>query len=214
MSLKTSAIISVTKSGSTARMISRFRPACPIIGVTTTHKVLRQLSLSWGVYPMLSPELHTTDDLFSMGIEKALESGLVKHGDVVVITAGIPVGISGTTNLLKVQVAGNALIRGYGIGNETVTGEVCVAKNAEEACDRFNDGDILVMPSSNNDVLQLMKKAKAIIVEDDEASGHAATVAQALDIAVILGAANATDIMKTGTVVAVDPVNGLVIVPD
>ena len=97
------AIITVTKSGSTARMISKHRPQCMIIGCTTDETVCRQMNLSWGVVPFLCDEKKNTDELFSHAVEVARKNGLVTAGDVVVITAGIPLGISGTTNMLKVE---------------------------------------------------------------------------------------------------------------
>ncbi|MGN0560734.1 MAG: pyruvate kinase, partial [Candidatus Fimenecus sp.] len=97
------AIITVTKSGSTARMISKHRPQCMIIGCTTDETVCRQMNLSWGVVPLLCDEKKNTDELFSHAVEVARKNGLVTAGDVVVITAGIPLGISGTTNMLKVE---------------------------------------------------------------------------------------------------------------
>ncbi len=101
--LDAAAIITPTESGSTARLISKFRPACPIIGCTTNDKVCRQLSMSWGVIPILFDERQTSDELFEHAIEKAIETGIVKYGDLVVLTAGLPMGIAGTTNTLKVQ---------------------------------------------------------------------------------------------------------------
>lgn len=101
--LDAAAIITLTESGSTARMISKFRPVCPIIGCTTNEKVCRQMSMSWGVTPILFEERQTSDELFEHAIEKAIETGIVKYGDLVVLTAGLPMGIPGTTNTLKVQ---------------------------------------------------------------------------------------------------------------
>ena len=97
------AIITVTKSGSTARMISKHRPQCMIIGCTTNRTVCRQMNMSWGVVPLMCEEKENTDELFSHAVEVAEKNGLVGKGDLVVITAGIPLGISGTTNMLKVD---------------------------------------------------------------------------------------------------------------
>jgi pyruvate kinase len=124
MDLNAAAIVTVTQSGRTARMISRFRPACPIIAATTSPMVQRQLNMSWGVIPFLVKEAESTDEMFDMGVEKALESGYARNGDIVVITAGVPVGISGTTNILKVQTVGNVLVRGNGTGTGIFTGEL------------------------------------------------------------------------------------------
>jgi len=210
LDLKASAIITVTQSGHTARMISRFRPECPIIATTVSPRVQRQLSLSWGVIPYLVEEASTTDEMFDMGVEKALESGHVRNGDLVVITAGVPIGVSGTTNILKVHIVGKVLVQGKGIGAGSVTGEICVAMTTEEACNNFIDGNILVAPFTNNDMLPAMKRASAIIVEEGGLGTHAATVGLALEIPVIVGAENATQILKSGSVVTIDSERGIV----
>ncbi|EPR07609.1 pyruvate kinase [Ruminiclostridium papyrosolvens] len=211
LDLKASAIITVTQSGHTARMIARFRPACPIIATTANPKVQRQLNLSWGVLPYLVGIANTTDEMFDNGIEKALESGLVKNGDLAVITAGMPAGISGTTNTLKVHIVGKVLVQGVGIGAACATGELCVAQNAKEAMDKFSDGNILVVPFTDNSMLPIIKRASAIVVEEHGQSCHTATVGLALDIPVVVGAENATKILKSGSVVTVDSERGLII---
>lgn len=208
--LKASAIITVTQSGHTARMISRFRPACPIIATTTCTRVHRQLMLSWGVLPFLADEVNTTDEMFDMGVEKALESGLVSNGDLVVITAGVPIGVSGTTNILKVHIVGKVLVQGKGIGTGSLTGELYVARTAQEANENFTDGNILVAPFTTNEMLPAMKKASAIIVEESGIGSHAAIVGMALEIPVVVGAENATQILKRGSVVTIDAARGLV----
>lgn len=210
LDLQASAIITVTQTGHTARMISRFRPACPIIATTTDARVHRQLMLSWGVIPYLVREAYSTDEMFDMGVEKALESGLVKNGELVVITAGVPIGISGTTNILKVHIVGKVLVQGTGIGEGSVTGELCVARTAQEAEDSFEDCSILVVPFTNNDFLPVMKRASAIIVEEGGIGSHAAIVGLALEIPVVVGATNATQILKNGSVVTIDAARGIV----
>ena len=192
-------------------MIARFRPACPIIATTANPKVQRQLNLSWGVLPYLVGIANTTDEMFDNGVEKALESGLVKNGDLAVITAGMPAGISGTTNTLKVHIVGKVLVQGVGIGTTCATGELCVAQNAKEALDKFSDGNILVVPFTDNSMLPIIKRASAIVVEEQGQSCHTATVGLALDIPVVVGAANATKILKSGSVVTVDSERGLII---
>lgn len=194
----------------TARMISRFRPACPIIATTVSPRVQRQLSLSWGVIPYLVKVASTTDEMFDMGVQKALESGLVKNGDLTVITAGVPIGVSGTTNILKVHIVGKVLVQGTGIGTGVVTGELCVARTYEEAKRIFTEGNILVIPFTSNDMLPVLKRAKALIVEEEGTNNHAATVGLTLEIPVIVGAANATSILKSGSVVTVDADRGIV----
>ena len=208
--LKAAAIITVTKSGHTARMISRFRPDCPIIATTVSPRVQRQLSLSWGVLPYLVDYASSTDEMFDSGIEKALESGLVRNGDLVVITAGIPIGVSGTTNIMKVHIVGKVLVQGTGIGSGSVTGELCVARTFEEANEKFVDGEILVLPFTNNDIIPIARRASALIVEEGGTNSHAATLGLALDIPVIVWADNATQILKSGSVVTVDADRGIV----
>ncbi|MDQ2086968.1 pyruvate kinase [Herbivorax sp. ANBcel31] len=208
--LKASAIITVTHSGRTARMISRFRPQCPIIATTVSPRVRRQLSLSWGVVPYLVPEATCTDEVFDKGVEKALESKLVENGDLVVITAGVPIGVSGTTNILRVHIVGKVLVQGTGIGTKSVTSEICVARTIEEAKECFVDGDILVVPYTNNEIMDIIRNASALVVEEGGLSSHAVTVGMALEIPVIIGTDNATKILKDGSVVTVDPERGIV----
>lgn len=100
--LNASAIVAVTKSGRTARMISRYRPACPVLGGTTSKRVWRQMAMSWGVCPILLDEKTDVFALFDHAVDKGKCSGLLKSGDLAVITSGVPIGISGTTNMLKV----------------------------------------------------------------------------------------------------------------
>jgi pyruvate kinase len=210
MDLDAVAIVTVTQSGRTARMISRFRPDCPIIATTTSQMVQRQLNMSWGVTPFLVRVAQSTDEMFDMGVDKALESGLAKNGDVVVITAGVPAGISGTTNILKVQTVGKVLVRGNGTGTGVFTGELCVVRTPQEAEEIFKDGNILVAPYTSNEMLPVIKRASAVIVEESGANVHASIVGMALEIPVITGAENAVQILKQGSVVTVDSDRGIV----
>lgn len=210
LDLNAAAIVTLTQSGHTARMISRFRPACPVVATTSNAKVQRQMAMSWGVTPFLVKEASNTDEMFDTGVEKAMESGFVKNGDLVVITGGIPVGVSGTTNLLKVHIVGNVLVQGNGLSNGVATGELCVVKGFEDAAKRFEDGNILVASSTNNDMLPILKRASAIVVEEGGVTNHAATVGLTLEIPVVIGAENATKILKTGSTVTVDANRGIV----
>ena len=109
MDLEAKAILAASCSGSTGRLISRFRPACPIIVLTYTERVRRQLALSWGAQPYLIHNTDSTDELFDMAVERAVQEGEVSPGDTVVITAGVPIGTVGSTNLIKAQkVEGNS----------------------------------------------------------------------------------------------------------
>ena len=104
MDLDATAILAATTSGHTARVISRFRPACPIVALTTSEKVRRQLAISWGVQPLLYGSVDSTDRLFSLCVETARKEGVAAPGDTVVITAGVPLSSRGTTNLIKAQI--------------------------------------------------------------------------------------------------------------
>lgn len=208
--LKASAIITVTKSGLTARLISRFRPEIDIIGCSPIAKTCRHMSMSWGVTPILIEEMNSTDELLARAVEETFKTGVVKYGDLVVITAGLPVGVSGTTNMLKVQIVGDVLVSGQGVVAETVCGTLCVCKDEDEVLERFRDGDILVVPYVTDKVLHLLKYAKAIVCERDGRDSSAAIVGKALNIPVIVGAENATSLLKSGVTVNVDGVRGIV----
>lgn len=208
--LNATAIITATSSGYTSKAISKFRPKPPIIAATTTEKVMRKLALVWGVYPVLSVKSENTDEVIDMSIHSSMLKGYVKEGDLIVITAGIPVGVSGTTNLLKVHTIGKILLKGTGIGKETVYGKVCIGSSKEELMDKFKEGHILVSKYTDKDLVEFMEKAKAVIVENGGLTSHAAIVGLNLGIPTIVGAKNATSILKDGDVITADAVTGLV----
>lgn len=208
--LGATAILTVTQSGHTARMISKYRPNCPIISGTTDPTVLRQMNLSWGVTPILVEEKNNTDELFDHVVNVAKANGLVQDGDLVVITAGVPLGMSGTTNLLKVQLVGNVLVNGTGATKGSVCGNICVCKTSDDVKTLFSEGDVLVIPETSNELLPYLKSASAIITEREGMNSHAAIVGMALDKPVIVGAQNATRILKSGTTVTVDAARGIV----
>jgi pyruvate kinase len=203
-SLNAGAILAVTKSGRTARMASSYRPAVPIIGCTPSKKTYQQLALSWGICPILTEEKENTDALFEHVVERAKAEGLVKHGEVVVITAGVPIGVSGTTNTLKVQIVGNVLVKGEGINNMAIRGKLCVCNDPEKVKEAFEPGDILVVTKTDNSIMEVLKEASGIITEQAGFDSHAAIVGLSLGIPVLFGAENATKILKTGTTVTLD----------
>nr|WP_330377471.1 pyruvate kinase [Cellulosilyticum ruminicola] len=208
--LNAAAIVTVTKSGRTARMISKFKPLSPILGCTTSESTYRHMALVWGVRPILIEEHISSEDLFADALKCAEKSGMVSNGELVVITSGVPVGVSGTTNMIKVDIIGDVLISGTGIGTKTACGNLCVANNVQEAIDNFNEGDILVISQTTNELLPLLRGAAGIITENEGLNSHAAIVGLALDIPVIIGAHHATEILKTGSVVTVDAARGIV----
>lgn len=209
--LGAAAIVAVSKSGFTPRVISGFRPKAPIIAGCMTDRVFRQLGLSWGVTPIRTEMKDSSDELFEHVVEQALaQTDLIEKGDVVVITGGAPVGVSGTTNVLKVQLVGDVLLSGASVSQKSVCGKVCVAKNTAEALKNFTDGDILVIPETSNDIIALLRKASAIITEKSGLTSHAAVAGLTLDIPVICGAAGATKILKNGTTITIDGTRGQV----
>ncbi|MDD6488672.1 MAG: pyruvate kinase, partial [Clostridia bacterium] len=209
--LGATAIMTASKSGATSRMLSKYRPDCPIISGTTSEKVWRQTNMSWGVIPIKIEEKHNTDELFDHLIDVAQQHGLLKNGDLVVITAGVPLGISGTTNLMKVHLVGNILASGSTIVNNiSVRGRIMVCKTEQEALENFTENEILVIHETSNNILPVMKKCAGIITEVDGLTSHAAIVGLALNKPVIVGAKNATKLLKTGTYVNMDAGNSVV----
>jgi len=204
LNLDVAAIVTPTVSGQTARMISKYRPKAPIVAVTSSDAVSRKLALVWGVYPQVAPQVNTTDEMLDIAVEAAVKSGIVKHGDLVVITAGVPVGETGSTNLMKVHVIGDMIARGQGIGRKSAFGKVVVAKTAEEALHKMVEGGILVTYSTDADMVKALEKAAAIITEEGGLTSHAAVVGLSLGIPVVVGVQNATTILKDGQEITVD----------
>ncbi len=208
--LNASAIITVTKSGETARILSRYRPACIIVGCTMEKHVWRQLALSWGTVPLMIAEESNTDDLFEHAVDAAVKKQLVHDGELVVLTAGVPLGISGTTNLMKVHVVGHLLVQGVGLHGGKVVAPLSVIHDYEKDAGSFKSGDVIVCHQTTSDMFSLLRKASAIVLEDDNPEGHGAIVGMSLDIPVIIGAKNATFILKSGAVVTVNGEKGTV----
>ncbi len=209
--LGAAAIVTVTKSGKTARMISKYRPKCPIIGCTPIEKVSRQLNLSWGVEPIVIPEEDNTDDLFEHSVEAAKREKYVRDGEVVVITAGVPLGVAGTTNLIKVHVVGHILVKGHSINDRTACAAMCVCESEDELKKNYKPGDIIVIKETSNNIMEQLKTASAIVCEKDGKNSHAAIVGLSRDIPVIIGARNATQILKSGAIVTVKGKDGVVV---
>lgn len=203
------AIITATQSGHTSRMVARYRPESPVIAVTPSEKVCRQLQLIWGVVPMLVRASDSTDELVEDAVKVAVDSGLVAHGDLVIITAGVPVGIPGTTNLLKVHTVGDAMLQGKGIGKESVTGKVVVIRRPEDA-KKFEPGDIIVTYGTDKDMVPYIEQSGGIVAEEGGLTSHAALVGLNFGLAVIVGAKRATDVLVDGEIVTLDPIRGLV----
>jgi pyruvate kinase len=202
-------IVAATESGHTARMISKYRPDADILAVTFDEHTKRSLMVNWGVYPTVAEKPTTTDDMFDLAAQKAVDLGFAKEGDLILITAGVPVGERGTTNVMKVQMIGSKLLQAQGIGESTVVAHAVVAKNAEEAIKKAKDGMVLVVPTTDKDYMPAIEKASALIVEDGGLTSHAAVVGIAQDIPVVVGADSATSTVVDGELVTVDPRRGI-----
>ena len=207
--LDATAIITSTRSGYTARMVSKYRPYAPIIAVTPNKRVFNKLILSWGVKPVLADITKNTDEMVEKSVDATKAAGYIENGDLAVITAGAP-GVPSTTNLLKVELVGKAALRGVGVGNKAASGKVCVAESAEDAKENIKDGDILVAPTTNKNYLPALEKAAAIISEEPGVTSHAATKGLELDIPVIVGVSGAVNDLETGDTVTVDSIRGLI----
>ena len=210
MDLNASAIITVSNSGRTARMVSKYRPACPIIGCSVNKDVCRKMSLSWGGTPLLVELKHNSDELFDHAVDKAEEMGLIKQGEIVVLTAGVPLGISGTTNMIKVHVAGHILMRGKGLNDKVDSGNMCVVNSAEELKEKFKVGDIIVAKDTCNEMMEQIRLSSGLILEKNSINCHGAIAGLSLDIPVLIGAENATQILKSGAFVTLDGKKGIV----
>ncbi|WP_166244626.1 pyruvate kinase [Paenibacillus turpanensis] len=203
LDLNAKAIITPTESGFTARMVSKYRPKSPIIAVTPNDRVMRRMCLVWGVTPVRSEVADTTDSMIEMAVDSAVKTGQVHPGDLVVITAGVPVGRSGTTNLIKVHQVGEMVAKGQGIGTQTASGKVVIARTAQEAVERVTEGSILVAPATTKDFMPALEKAAAVITEEGGITSHSAVVGLNLGIPVIVGVEKATELLVEGSEVSV-----------
>ena len=202
------AIITATSSGYTSKAISKFRPKAPIIAATTSEKVMRKMALEWGVYPVLAPLSKSTDEVIDLSVKATIEAGYAGEGDLVVITAGIPVGLSGTTNLIKVHTIGKVLLKGVGIGQRVGSGRVVIGNSEDELLSKFEDGDVLVARATYKDMVKFMERASAVVAEEGGLTSHCAIVGLNLNKPTIVGALDATTILRDGEIVTVDAITG------
>jgi pyruvate kinase len=207
--LDAAAIMTLTKTGATARNVSKFRPHKPILAVTPHVDVARQLQLVWGVRPLLVLDLPSTGQTFQAAINVAQEKHLLAQGDLVVMTAGTLQGVPGSTDLIKVELVTAVLGQGIGIGQGAVSGRARVAQSAVEI-GNFNQGEILVTPRTSAEFVEVIRKASGIITEDESLTSHAAVIGLRLGVPVIVGVKNATEIIRDGTILTLDTQRGLI----
>ncbi|ALF54395.1 pyruvate kinase [Nostoc piscinale CENA21] len=207
--LGASAIMTLTQTGATARNVSKFRPHTPILAVTPHVNVARQLQLVWGVKPLLVLGLPSTGQTFQAAINVAQEHKLLFEGDLVVMTAGTLQGVSGSTDLIKVEVVTAVLGQGIGLGQGSVSGRARVAQTGMDVSN-FNPGDILVAPRTGADFVEAIRKASGIITEEDSLTCHAAVIGLRLGVPVIVGVKKATQVIRDGAILTLDVQRGLV----
>ena len=221
--LGSDAIVSVTESGFTARMLAKYRPAgftarmlakyrpaAGVIGVSRHPQSVRLMQLYWGVCPVLGPWSENTDELIEESLACVKKHGLVKDGDNVIVTAGVPVGRSGTTNLIKVVTMSKKLVSGVGIGLQSITGVICKCEKPEDFTVKFKAGDILVIGVLPDEAGKYAAAAGAIIAEEGGLTSTAAIVAVGCGVPAIVGAAGAMQKLTDGATVTVDTVSGIV----
>ncbi len=207
--LEASAIITLTKTGGTARNVSKFRPQTPILAVTPHVEVARRLQVVWGVKPLLVYDLPSTSQTFKAAINVAQEKHLLQEGDLVVMTAGALQGVPGSTNLIKVEVVTAVLAQGTGMGQGLVSGRARVAHNGMDVT-HFHPGEILVAKYTSADFIDAIRKASGIVTEDDSLTSHAAVIGMRLGVPVMVGVPQATDIIRDGAIVTLDMQRGFV----
>lgn len=208
--LDAKAIITCTSSGNTAKAVSKFRPKTNIIACTIDEKVARRLSVSWGVYPIIVEKAHETDELIERAIVGALKENYVQEGDLTVLTAGIPLGVSGTSNLIKVHVIGDIIANGTGVGNKSVSAKVVVGSTKEELEEKFEDGDIIVAKYTDKDINEFMERSSGVISENGGLTSHTAVVSIHFGIPAILGVKNVTNLLSDGDIITIDPLGGII----
>lgn len=203
-------IVAATESGHTAKMISKYRPNATIIAATFSESQANKLVLAWGVEPFVMHKPDSTDEMMARATLIAKESGYAKDGDLILISAGVPVGERGTTNIMKIQLIGEKLVSGQGIGQKSIIGHAVVAEDAEAANRAVLDNSILVVKSTDSDYNEAIKRASAVIVEQGGLTSHAAVVGVDSQIPVIVGAKNATSMIENGQLITVDTRRGIV----
>ncbi|MFY0609778.1 MAG: pyruvate kinase [Candidatus Atelocyanobacterium thalassa] len=207
--LNAAAIISLTKTGSTARNISKFRPRIPILAVTPRTDVARQLQLVWGLETLLVLDLPSASQTFQSAINVAQENNLLEDGDLVVMTAGSIQGITGSTDLIKIQTIRAILGKGIAVGQGLASGRARITSYAKDLND-FESGDILVVAKTNAEFVEMMRKASGIITEESSLTSHAAVIGSRLGVPVILGFKDAMKNIPEGIIITIDTENGQV----
>jgi len=211
--LKAALIVNVTFSGFTTRTVAKFRPSCPILAITASQTVYRQMSLIHGCVPILcEDDADLYDDVFEYSLKYAELSGLAKTGDMIVIVAGVPVGMAGTTNTIRVSSVGNMLLKGDTTSTKILSGRTCVVKSIADARQHFQEGDILVCRNTSTELSPFIRKASAIIVGSNEPQNyeHAMTTSEVLDIPLLVCEENVVEKITSGIIITIDGPKGII----
>lgn len=203
------AIIAPTISGATAKLVAAYRPAVPIIGVTPSPMVQRQLCLHWGVIPLLTRRLNTTDEVVVDAIKVAQSKGLVNEGDTIVLTAGTVGNIHNTTSLMMVRTIERVLVRGTGLGQREVAGRIVRIEppiNGDQPL--IGPQDIIVSERIDRSCLSLVQRAGGLITREGGLDSLGAIVAMEMGIPAVIGAEGNYEELTDGARVVLDAING------
>ncbi len=209
-SLNAEAIITATSSGFTAKKISNLRPRAKIIASCTCDRVRRMLSLYWGVNTIPAIKHDNIEEIFEYSVNKSIEEGHIKKGDMIVFTAGVPVGVSGATNLMRIHLVGEVLLKAVGIGNSVITGKARVIDKPSDFDGTLEQGEILVVKTTSKEIMHLIEKSTAMIVEEGGLTSHAAIVGLNLNKPTIIGAKDAMSKIEDGKLITLDSEKGIV----
>ncbi|NOZ27232.1 MAG: pyruvate kinase [Chloroflexi bacterium] len=210
INLKAAAIIAPTASGYTARLLSRFRPPCPIVAVTPSLIAQRQLTLYWGVEPLFSMRARSTDAMIADAVRAAREHGYVNEGDTVVVTAGSAGSAPGTTDLMKVQEIARVLARGQGIGSHSVIGHIRRLEPPLPPDTRVEPNEIIATHRTDRTFIELLRRAAGLILAEGNLECHGALLATELGVPAVIGVGDALDRLKDGQMVLLDPLRGVI----
>ncbi|MCB0077960.1 MAG: pyruvate kinase [Anaerolineales bacterium] len=206
--LNASAIITPTMSGSTARLISRYRPAMPIVATTPSPLVQRQLSLYWGVYPLLARRTESTDQMIDASVQAALDNELIHEGDTVVITGGTAGSPAGSSDLMKVQMIKKLLGQGDGIGTQVVTGRVRILEAPVDPMLALDADEIIVTAKTDRSFVNVAQRAAGLVTEESGMNSHSSMLAVELGIPAIVGISGATSRLQDGQMITLDTRQG------
>ncbi|KIX89956.1 pyruvate kinase [Staphylococcus microti] len=210
LNLNVKAIVAATESGNTARTISKYRPKSDIIAVTPKATTARQCSLIWGVYPVIREGIYTTDELLNNAVATAVDTGRVVNGDLIIITAGVPTGETGTTNLMKLHLIGEDVASGQGIGRTSAVGRTVVVQDAKELAGKNLEGVVIVTPSVDDAMVPYLDKAVALVTEEGGLTSPSAIIGLEKGIPTVVGVQDVTSAIPDGILVTVDAAQGKV----